>query len=307
MRDVQRDQAAVPARRTGGFSSGVRPRRRAPALPPRRRASPRFPVRGRSRVARHGSTRLRRSAPAGAHRRARLPAFRCLAAWVSPRLFSYRPPLRVDRPMVCLRAPDAGVGNGRFRRSRERSRARSRKLRQPGISRAGSRTFTLGVVQAAVMARFSLLLLFVGCVHAADDNDWRMPARDYASTRYSPLADISVANVRQLKEVWNFTTGVQAGHEAAPLFADGLVFVVTPYPNHVFALDTAGKLRWKYDPKANPSSQGVACCDLVNRGAFYDSGRLYFNTLDGQAIALDARNGKELWRTKLGNIELGET
>jgi len=157
------------------------------------------------------------------------------------------------------------------------------------------------------MTRLWLMLSFVASAHAADESDWRMPARDYAATRYSPLGEINAANVGQLKELWNFTTGVQAGHEAAPLYADGLIFVVTPYPNHVFALDTAGKVRWKYDPKTHPSSQGVACCDVVNRGAFYDGGRLYFNTLDGQTIALDARSGKELWRAKLGNIELGET
>ena len=69
----------------------------------------------------------------------------------------------------------------------------------------------------------------------------------------------------------------------------------------------AGHVRWKFDPKANASAQGVACCDVVNRGAFYDAGRLFFNTLDGQAIALDAKSGRELWRTKLANIALGET
>jgi len=141
----------------------------------------------------------------------------------------------------------------------------------------------------------------------ADDGEWRMPAGDYAATRYSPLAEITAANVRQLKEAWSFTTGVQAGHEAAPLVAGGLIYVVTPYPNYVFALDMAGRVRWKFDPKASASAQGVACCDVVNRGAFYDAGRLFFNTLDGQAIALEAKSGRELWRTKLGNIALGET
>jgi len=141
----------------------------------------------------------------------------------------------------------------------------------------------------------------------ADEGEWRMPAGDYAATRYSALADITAANVRQLKEAWSFTTGVQAGHEAAPLVAGGLIYVVTPYPNYVYALDMAGRVRWKFDPKATASAQGVACCDVVNRGAFYDAGRLFFNTLDGQAIALDAKSGRELWRTKLANIALGET
>jgi len=141
----------------------------------------------------------------------------------------------------------------------------------------------------------------------AQDGEWRMPAKDYASLRYSELADINASNVARLKEAWHFTTGVQAGHEAAPIVAGGRVYIVTPFPNHVFALDFSGRQQWKFDPKTNPSSQGVACCDVVNRGMFYDNGRLFFNTLDGQAIALDAKSGKELWRTKLANIDLGET
>ncbi|HWI37758.1 MAG TPA: PQQ-binding-like beta-propeller repeat protein [Burkholderiales bacterium] len=57
-----------------------------------------------------------------------------------------------------------------------------------------------------------------------------------------------------MKEAWSFTTGVQAGHEAAPLVAGGRIFVVTPYPNYVFALDLEGKVQWKFDPKTRPSS-----------------------------------------------------
>ena len=69
---------------------------------------------------------------------------------------------------------------------------------------------------------------------AAQEGEWRMPAKDYASLRYSELADVNASNVAGLKELWNFTTGVQAGHEAAPLVADGRIYVVTPYPNYVF-------------------------------------------------------------------------
>jgi PQQ-dependent dehydrogenase (methanol/ethanol family) len=142
---------------------------------------------------------------------------------------------------------------------------------------------------------------------AADDGEWRMPAKDYASTRYSELAEIDAQNAAKLNEVFSFTTGVEKGHEAAPIVAGGAIFLVTPYPNLVFALDFRGKMKWKFDPKSRPSSQGVACCDVVNRGAVYDAGRLFFNTLDNHTIALDAKSGKELWRTRLGDIDLGET
>jgi PQQ-dependent dehydrogenase (methanol/ethanol family) len=159
----------------------------------------------------------------------------------------------------------------------------------------------------SVVAFLAALALAPLAARAAEDGEWHMPARDYAATRYSSLGDINAGNVRTLKEVWSFTTGVQAGHEAAPLVAGGLIYIVTPYPNYVFALDMAGHVRWKFDPKTAASAQGVACCDVVNRGAFYDGGRLFFNTLDGQTIALDAKSGREIWRTKLANIALGET
>jgi lanthanide-dependent methanol dehydrogenase len=161
-------------------------------------------------------------------------------------------------------------------------------------------------VGVRLLATFALLLVGPVCV-AADDGEWRMPAKDYASTRYSELAQINAQNVAKLKEAFSFTTGVDKGHEAAPIVAGGLIYVVTPFPNLVFALDFKGSVKWRFDPKTQPSSQGVACCDVVNRGAVYDAGRLFFNTLDNHTIALDAKSGRELWRTKLGDIELGET
>src|SRR5207253_5001276 len=107
-----------------------------------------------------------------------------------------------------------------------------------------------------------------------------------------------------------FSTGVVRGHEAAPIVAGATMYIVTPYPNRVFALDLAkpgAPVKWTFDPKPSSNAQGVACCDVVNRGAAYADGRLFFNTLDNQAIALDAASGRELWRTKLGEIQLGQT
>ena len=146
---------------------------------------------------------------------------------------------------------------------------------------------------------------------AADDaGNWTMPARDYASTRYSPLDQLDAGNVGKLALAWTFSTGVLRGHEAAPLVVDGTMYVVTPYPNIVYALDLGqpgAPLKWKFEPKPESFAQGVACCDVVNRGLFYADGRLFFNTLDNQTIALDASNGKELWRARSGDIRNGET
>ncbi|HEX8161675.1 MAG TPA: methanol/ethanol family PQQ-dependent dehydrogenase [Pyrinomonadaceae bacterium] len=144
----------------------------------------------------------------------------------------------------------------------------------------------------------------------ADDGQWTMPAKDYASTRFSSLDQINAANVSNLKVAWTFSTGNTRGHEAAPLVADNTMYVVTPYPNVLYALDLTkpgAPAKWAFQPKPNASSQGVACCDLVNRGGVISGGKVFFNTLDGQTIALDAATGKELWRAQLADINRGET
>jgi PQQ-dependent dehydrogenase (methanol/ethanol family) len=143
----------------------------------------------------------------------------------------------------------------------------------------------------------------------AEDGQWTMSAKSYASTRYSGLDQIKTDNVKNLHVAWTFSTGLNRGHECAPLVIGSLMYVVSPFPNVVYALDLAnsGAVKWHYEPTNEPAAQGVACCDHVNRGAAYSDGRIFFNTLDGHTIALDASDGHELWNTKLGDINLGET
>ncbi len=136
-----------------------------------------------------------------------------------------------------------------------------------------------------------------------------MPAKDFASTRFCGLEEINAGNVKNLQVAWTFSTGINRGHEAAPLVIGSTMYVVTPFPNILYALDLAnsGAVLWKYEPKPEKAAQGVACCDLVNRGCCYSEGKLFFNTLDGHVCALDAKTGKEVWKTKVGDINRGET
>ena len=100
------------------------------------------------------------------------------------------------------------------------------------------------------------------------------------------------------------------GHEAAPLVVNNTMYIVTPWPNVLYALDLTkpgAPVKWTYQPNPSASSQGVACCDVVNRGAAYYNGKIFYNTLDVQTVAVDADTGKEVWRTKLGDINLGES
>jgi PQQ-dependent dehydrogenase (methanol/ethanol family) len=145
---------------------------------------------------------------------------------------------------------------------------------------------------------------------APDDGQWVRPAKDYASTRYSILDQINTQNVKDLKVAWTFNTGADRGHEAAPLVVNNTMYVVTPWPNLLYALDLSkpgGPLKWKYDPRPAAAAKGQACCDVVNRGASYHDGRIFYNTLDGYSVAVDANSGKEVWKTKIADITQGET
>ncbi len=145
---------------------------------------------------------------------------------------------------------------------------------------------------------------------APDDGQWLMPAKDYASTRFSSMNDINVSNAAGLQVSWTFATGLTNGHEAAPLVVNNTMYVITPYPNTLYALDLTqpgAPMKWRYDPKPVPASQGVACCDVVNRGGAYYNGKIYYNTLDNHTVAVNAETGEEVWKTKVGDINLGES
>ncbi|MFL5261419.1 MAG: PQQ-binding-like beta-propeller repeat protein, partial [Anaeromyxobacteraceae bacterium] len=143
-----------------------------------------------------------------------------------------------------------------------------------------------------------------------DDNQWVTPGKNYSSTRYSTLDQITTQNVGKLKEAWNFSTGALRGHEGQPLVVGSTMFVHSAYPNHIYALDLAKEgapIKWKYTPKQDDRSVPVACCDLVHRGVNYADNKILFATLDGQVIALDAQTGKEVWKIKNADPGRGET
>lgn len=140
--------------------------------------------------------------------------------------------------------------------------------------------------------------------------EWTLPSGDYAATRFSPLAQITTQNVAQLHQVSTLSTGVPHGHEGSPLVVDNTMYVVTPFPNDLIALDLTQPgtpIKWVYRPRPDGRAAGIACCDIVNRGASYADGKIIYNLLDGHTVAVDAKTGAEKWRTTVGNINVGET
>jgi lanthanide-dependent methanol dehydrogenase len=139
---------------------------------------------------------------------------------------------------------------------------------------------------------------------------WVMPAHDYAGSRFSEMAEITPANVKGLKAAWTFSTGVLRGHEGQPLVVDNTMYVITPYPNVAYAIDLTQPgmpLKWKLRPENRQAAAGVACCDIVNRGASLANDVLVYNLLDGHTIAVDIATGRERWRTRMADLDRGET
>ncbi len=142
-----------------------------------------------------------------------------------------------------------------------------------------------------------------------DANQWVMPTGNYANQRYSTLEQINASNVSKLHPIWSFSTGVLRGHEGGPLVVGNVMYVHTPFPNNVFALDLNdnGKVLWKYEPHQDPNVIAVMCCDTVNRGVAYGDGKIILNQADATTVALDAKTGKELWHIQNGDAAKGET
>ena len=134
------------------------------------------------------------------------------------------------------------------------------------------------------------------------EGEWTMTGRDYSLQRFSPLKQITTANVGELRPIWSFSTGTLRGHEGNPLVVGNVMYVNTSFPNIVYALDLSkpgAPQIWKYVPNQSPDAIPIACCDLVNRGTAYSpSGKIYIQALQGELIALDAKTGKELWKAK---------
>ena len=155
-----------------------------------------------------------------------------------------------------------------------------------------------------------LAAMLAGPIHAQDDGEWIRPGKDLGATRFSGLSEITAENVSRLRPTWTFSTGVLGGHEGQPLVVDDTLYVVTPYPNVLYAFDLSEEdypLRFKYRPDVNPASVGVACCDAVNRGAVYAEGKIVYNLLDGHTVAVHAISGEELWKTRVADLGAGET
>jgi lanthanide-dependent methanol dehydrogenase len=139
-------------------------------------------------------------------------------------------------------------------------------------------------------------------------SNWASQAGDYANHRYSDLNQINAGNVAKLQVAWSMSTGVLRGHEGSPLVIGDTMYVHTPFPNNVFAVNLKDQsFKWKYEPKQNADVIPVMCCDTVNRGLAYGDGKIFLQQADTTLVALDMNTGKVVWSAKNGDPKIGET
>ncbi len=162
---------------------------------------------------------------------------------------------------------------------------------------------SVGMLAGAAMAQGDLPSL------QANQANWASPGRTDDLNRYSPLEQINTSNVGKLQVAWTFSTGVLRGHEGQPLVIGDVMYVHTPFPNIVYALDLNhdGKILWKYEPKQDPSVVPVMCCDTINRGVAYGDGKIFLHQADTTLVALDAKTGKPVWSVKTDDPGKGAT
>jgi lanthanide-dependent methanol dehydrogenase len=144
-----------------------------------------------------------------------------------------------------------------------------------------------------------------------DPNQWVMTGRTYDLQRFSPLSQITPANVKGLHAAWSFSTGTLRGHEGNPLVIGNVMYVHSSFPNKVYALDLSkpgAPQIWQYTPEQDANVIPIACCDVVNRGlAYHPSGKIYIELLQGDLLALDAKTGKKVFQVKSADFHKGET
>jgi lanthanide-dependent methanol dehydrogenase len=171
-----------------------------------------------------------------------------------------------------------------------------------------SRVWLVAIALTLSVSTFSLRSEVVSA-QANPGPGWTTPAGTVQGTRFSSLTEINTGNVANLVEEFTFRTGVNAGHEGAPLVVGTTMYIVGPFPNRLFALDLAngGRLRWTFDPNANRFARDKACCDIVNRGAVFAEGKIIYNVLDNTTVAVNATTGQLVWRHSNGNPATGQS
>ena len=127
-------------------------------------------------------------------------------------------------------------------------------------------------------------------------NDVLVYGMGYNAQRFSPLSQINKSNVKKLVPIWSYSMNDNRGAESFPIIHDGVVYATTH--NSTAAVNAlTGKPIWRVAHEYPPETLRVVCCGIVNRGAAIYEGKIVRSLMNNVVIAMDAKTGKELWRT----------
>jgi lanthanide-dependent methanol dehydrogenase len=130
-----------------------------------------------------------------------------------------------------------------------------------------------------------------------------------ADNGFSPIDEITPANAVRLVNTFTFRTGKAGAHTAAPLASGDTLFVLTPFPHTLFALDLATPdhpVKWTYTPPSNGIAEGLTCCGAPTGGMAIKDDRIFLTTLDGRVIALEQAFGRPIWNVAAAQPDRGE-
>lgn len=141
---------------------------------------------------------------------------------------------------------------------------------------------------------------------ASNPENWAMPAGNAFNHRFSPLTQIDTRNVARLQVAWTYSTGVLRGHQGNPVVIGRMIYIHTPFPNKVVAMDLdTRKVAWRYEPRQDPAVAAQMCCDTISRGLAYGDGKILLQQADSKLVALDAETGRVIWSVVNGDPSLG--
>ena len=99
----------------------------------------------------------------------------------------------------------------------------------------------------------------------SNPSNWASQAGDNANHRHSTLSQINEGNVGKLQLAWSLSTGVLRGHEGSPLVVGDTLYMHTPFPNNVFAVNLQDQtIKWKYEPRQDETVVPVMCAEKMS-------------------------------------------
>ena len=143
--------------------------------------------------------------------------------------------------------------------------------------------------------------LTLGVAAMAQAQNWPVYGGDSGNTRFSASKQINTSNVSKLSVEWALQLGSLRSQESTPILVGDTLFVTSSFgPKNTFAVNAkTGEVKWTYQPEVPKGIEQYACCDVNNRGVAYNDGKIFLGRLDAHVVALDAKTGKELWKTAI--------